>query len=139
MGNLCWMHAQRNLGLRVKESSRPNLGKGLFAVKPFVKNETIAMYTGECPLTKQQIDLRYPGVNADYVMCVNSKNCVDGRKTSSSYARYANHSRNPVVRNAHLGGNSCDSFKVYSTRNIKASKDSPQEIFVDYGKGYKFK
>ena len=44
---LCWQHTRLALGLRVAESTIPNAGKGLFALRDFAKDEWICDYGGD--------------------------------------------------------------------------------------------
>ena len=88
-GTLCWQHLKKQEGLRVKKSTIPGAGLGLFAAKPFAKGKQVAPYVGE-KMTKAQVDKRYKGKTAEYVLCQNKKKCVDARKTNAGAARFAN-------------------------------------------------
>ena len=44
---MCWQHAQKQHGLRVKPSQIHNAGFGLYATKRLAKNARIAPYTGD--------------------------------------------------------------------------------------------
>ena len=133
-GEKCWIHLKSQDNLRVKRSGIANAGLGLYALKKLKKNEKIAAYKGD-HLTKAQFDARYPGKGtAEYVFCGNSKNCIDGRKTSSSVARFSNDARGSRMRNnARLtwDGRRRQAF-------IKASTSIPKdrEILTGYGRTY---
>ena len=92
-GSKCWIHTKRDEGLRIKPSQIPNSGSGLYATKRFAKGDRIADYTGE-KLTRAQVGNRYPGnVTAEYVLCRSDRECFDGRRTNSSFARFSNDAR----------------------------------------------
>ena len=92
-GRKCWIHTKRDEGLRIKPSQIPNSGSGLYATKRFAKGAKIADYTGE-KLTRAQVGNRYPGnVTAEYVLCRSDRECFDGRRTNSSFARFSNDAR----------------------------------------------
>ena len=80
----------------MKQSEIVGAGLGLFTTKPFKKDQKIANYTGE-NLSRAAIERRYPrDRRGEYVLCdgnrLNSR-CVDGKKTNSSVARFANDAR----------------------------------------------
>lgn len=135
MGDYCWIHAQNQLGLRVKDSSIRAAGKGLFATKNFKRGDTIAKYKGEC-ISRREMDRRYPGdMNADYGFC-DGNNCVDAIRTNDGFARFANH-KPWRHASSQITGTTCDTFKLEATKNIRASKKHPKEIFADYGPDYR--
>ena len=135
MGHLCWQHAMRDVGVRVLPSKIPNAGKGLFAVRDFKKGETVAMYhAGPC-MTRDEFETKYPGdLLVEYGLCYGNQ-CSNPYKTNQKYARYANHQRGSM-RNADLVGKSCNTFRIKATKNIKASRKDPMEVYVDYGNEY---
>ena len=57
---MCWIHNIKKYGVRTKESTIPNAGKGLFATRLFRKDSWICPYTGEIT-TMECIHQRYPG------------------------------------------------------------------------------
>lgn len=134
LGDYCWIHAQNELGLRVKDSAIQAAGKGLYATKNFKKGDSIAKYKGEC-MTREEIDRRYPGnTNADYGFC-SGRNCVDAIRTNDGFARFANH-KPWRQASAKLTGRRCDTFRLQAIKNIRADKKHPTEIFADYGPDY---
>ena len=132
-GKLCWQHLKKQEGLRVKPSGIQGAGMGLFTTKPFKKNEKIANYTGE-QMSRTQINQRYPGNTVgEYVLCDGNRSnsrCVDGRKTNSSVARFANDAKGTTQRNnarfLQRG------FGIKAGRNIPANR----EVLVPYGRTY---
>ena len=117
----------------MKKSEIAGAGFGLFTTKPFKKNQKIADYTGE-NLSRAAIERRYPGnTRGEYVLCDGNRptsRCVDGRKTNSGAARFANDSRGTNKRNnarfLQRG------FGIKATQNISPGR----EILVSYGRDY---
>ena len=117
----------RDEGLRVKPSTVPGAGLGLFATKDFRPSDKIAAYTGE-QLTRAAIDERYGDERGEYVLCRDSKRCIDSRATNSSAARYANDSRGTDFRN----NSRFKALRLEASRRIRPG----DEIFVAYGREY---
>jgi len=124
---LCWLHLKRDEGLRIKPSSVPGAGLGLFATEDFRHTDKIAPYTGE-QLTRAAIEERYGDERGEYVLCRDSKRCIDSRATNSSAARFANDSRGTDFRN----NARFRALRLEATRRIRPG----DEIFVAYGKDY---
>lgn len=142
----CWQHEIKEEHLRVKPSTIPHAGKGLFAqdvIKPkpkdankvvFKKGEKIADYGGEV-LTKQQLDKRYPGDSlAVYGLQINKNRYIDARSTKAGVARYANDPRGSgKSANAKLKiSRATNKGKLEATRPIKEN----QEVLASYGREY---
>ena len=130
-GRRCFHHSLRDHNLRVKKSSVPNGGLGLYSgTKPIRKGRTITQYTGE-PLSRAAVDERYPGdVTAQYVLCGSKRKCRDARRTDEpGLGRWANDSRGTKKRN---NAKLTSSYTVKSTRTIPPDT----EIFVSYGPEY---
>ncbi len=130
-GQKCWMHTKKELNLRVKDSTVPHGGLGLFtAEKTYKKGEVITPYTGDL-LTKKQVDTRYPGnTTGEYVLCQNENKCVDGRKTTEKgLGRWANSTYKTKYKS---NAKYTSKFNVTATKTIKPGK----EILVNYGRDY---
>ena len=125
-GTLCWQHGSIKKGLRIKKSGVPGAGLGLFTTREFQKDEHIDTYRGD-KLKQDELDRRYPGdTTAEYVVQVGKKKrYIDGRKTDSSYARWANHKRK---RNNADFGSTKRRVKLEATKKIPANT----EIFTRY-------
>jgi len=121
--------------LKVKKSSLPGAGKGLFTLKDIKKGKIVCEYEGERITWKVATERNDTGIGG-YVYYINKNNCIDAFHFKNTFGRYANdaagvgrikgfrnNSTYDVVRN-----------KVYirATRNIEAGS----EIFVSYGSGY---
>ena len=132
---LCWQHTAMEEGLRVKKSSIPGAGMGLFAAKDIPPNRRIAQYAKKSPYMPAAVDStrlddshRYP-----YLWCTNgnAKRCWNAQSTQSTIARYANGCDRPGnarVCNAKM----VPSGWLKSTQKI--GKGS--EIFFPYGSEY---
>ncbi|ACH46888.1 putative lysine methyltransferase [Feldmannia species virus] len=57
---LCWIHNSQKFGVKIKQSTIPGAGKGLFATRQIPKNTWICPYSGE-ETTMECIHQRYPG------------------------------------------------------------------------------
>lgn len=132
----CFQHNKSLFGLTVKQSTIPASGQGLFAVKPFKKNQTIQMYTGD-RLSQMQIDQRYPNnALAPYAVKVRPQYnqgapYIDARSTQSSIARYANACDRPGNRkpcNAKINA----AARLIATKNINTGR----EVLIPYGPVY---
>ena len=118
--------------LRVKKSTLPGAGKGLFTKKDIAKGERIVEYKGRVTDWK----------NADHdnnftIFMVRRDYVIDARPYKKALAKYANDARGlvrvkGVVNNAEY--EEADDKRIY----ITAIKDIPagSEILVSYGKDY---
>lgn len=57
---VCWLHNCIKYGVKIKDSTIPGAGKGLFATRRLPKDSWICPYSGE-PTTMNCIHQRYPG------------------------------------------------------------------------------
>jgi SET domain-containing protein len=114
----------------VKQSSIPNAGQGLFALKEFKKGAFLADYTGEV-LTKNQLDQRYGPTEQDlapYGFQVSKNKFIDSA-CERGITAYANSS--PGHNNAAFSV-SHGRVRLKATENINVGS----EVFVDYGDDY---
>lgn len=132
-GFYCWQHSTKTLGLRVKKSTIPDAGFGLFTTRDFKKNHKIGDYSGT-RMTKQEVDKKYNGT-AEYVICDRDR-CIDGSDPNSSFVRYINRSeRNKQPNAIYKNMNNNHNISVRTTKRI--SKGS--EIFTRYGRTFHLK
>lgn len=119
--------------LRIKKSTLPGAGKGLFTTEPIARGTRIVEYKGTIT-TWKDADHR-EGANA-YIYYVNRNHTIDAHHHRKALARYANDakglSRVPGILNNctyHIDG-----VRVY----IVAMKAIPagSELLVGYGKEY---
>jgi len=119
--------------LRVKRSSLPDAGKGLFTTKAIKKGTRIIEYKGRVT-TWSEVD-HSKGSNG-YILYVKRHHVIDARPYKKAKGRFANDARGikkikGLVNNADYVE---DGLRVY----IEAKKNIPAgaEILVDYGKEY---
>jgi len=137
--DLCWSHLLQIKHLRIKTSTIPNAGKGLFATDQelgpddivFKKGATICSYEGEL-INADELRRRYGHHTAPYALQLRRDAFIDSA-TERGYASLAN-------RGAAAGQNNAR-FVVYrqsvlmkATKNIR----NGQEILVSYGSAYRF-
>lgn len=119
--------------LKVKTSTLPNAGKGLFTQKPIPKGTRIVEYKGKASTWK---DVEHNEGNNGYIYYVSRNLVLDAANDKTALARYANDARG-LGRVKGITNNS-----EYINENnrvfIEAIKDIPanSEILVPYGPEY---
>lgn len=119
--------------LKIRRSTLPGAGKGLFTTKPIPKGTRIVEYKGKISSWKDA-DTRDGGNG--YIYYVKRYHVIDALPRPKAIARYANDAQG-LIRIKGVSNNSDyveDGLKVY----IESKKDIPanSEIFVGYGKEY---
>lgn len=119
--------------LRVKRSTLPGAGKGLFTTKFIPKGTRIVEYKGKISSWK---DADTQGGGNGYIYYVKRYHVIDALRRPKALARFANDAQG-MMRVKGITNNSDyveDGLKVY----IESKKDIPanSEIFVGYGKEY---
>ena len=111
----------------VKDSSVPNIGKGLFAKRLVRPGDTIGFYEGK-KITDKMSE-REPYISSRYLVYICEDHWIEGQ-IDGNYTRFINHSNKP---NAEL----VTSVRWKSAR-IKALKliRPGDEVFFDYGEDY---
>jgi hypothetical protein len=127
-GQYCWNHLRTIDGLRIKASSIPGAGLGLFAEKDFPALSHLTRYTGDYRRTQ---DGRIGGY---YFLQLTNAKSIDAARTNTDSGRWANDSRaSPFEPNSELVTHpATGSGRLRATRNIKKG----EEIFVAYGPRY---
>ena len=127
----CWIHLQKEDGLRIKKSTIPGVAEGLFATTKKLPSDIIGIYDGI-------VYNKFKG--GDYVVQVNKNKFVDGKDTNSSAVRYSNDCRPGNRKKKQCSGNNAFLSKLYKTTTpiIKANEliKPGQEIFTAYGSSY---
>ncbi len=77
------------MALKVKKSSLPNAGKGLFTTTQIKKGERIIEYLGEI-IDWKEYERRVERDEDGYLFFINKKHCIDAFNTPEHLARYAN-------------------------------------------------
>lgn len=153
-GYYCQVHARDILGLCVKPSTIKNAGLGLFATRPFAKDERIDEYRGDVVEREVYEDEG----RSDYAIDIlDAHYVINAIYSTDSFARYSNDARDKSLNNADLRTDedlveearerrindgegvdekdpegSADQVWLVATRDIKAG----QEIFTSYGTAY---
>jgi len=118
--------------LKIKTSSLPGCGKGLFTRIFIPKGAIITEHTGRISSFKDADD---EGSNA-YLFYVTRNHVIDARKQHDSLARYANDARG--YKRIEGFTNNAKYVVINKRVFITALKDiqPKEEIFVGYGKEY---
>ena len=141
--NLCWSHLLKYKHLRIKHSTIPNAGKGLFAIdnkQPenaiiFKKGDVIADYIGQT-INAQTLRNRYEKHTAPYGIYLKKDTYIDAA-TERGYASLANQAPQSALKNAKFVPN----FRLNPQRvQLKATKEirNGNDILTSYGRSYKF-
>lgn len=138
----CWMHLLSQHNLRIKESSIPGAGKGLFAMSRntpsdgivFQKDQVICRYYGEA-VTQDILQERYGDYTAPYGIHVRGTAFEDAgcKRGIGSLANHAPNSRANARYSYQLHNGSPVSF-IRATKNIR----NGSEVLVNYGRDYNF-
>ena len=119
--------------LKIKRSTLPGAGKGLFTTRFIPKGTRIVEYKGKISSWK---DADHQDGGNGYIYYVKRYHVIDALPRPKAIARYANDARG-MTRVKGITNNSDyveDGLNVY----IESTKDIPanSEIFVGYGKEY---
>lgn len=131
-GYYCYVHNKYRKGLRIKNSTIKNAGRGLYAAKQYKLGQIVSQYQGQ-KLKKRDVDKKYKE-QGDFTVCNGNKPhsiCVDAAVTSSSNGRYAN-TQNTQNNTELKYKNTSKTFRLVATEPIQPQ----QEIFADYGQSY---
>jgi hypothetical protein len=125
------IHLNRDQNLRIKKSTVPSAGLGLFSGdKPIAKNQNVVPYTGQYSPTE---------VGGNYVLEINKKHYINGNRHIDT-AAFANECRQSNKRTNQCSGNNTR-FALNRKKKqawIKTTKVIPPatEVFVPYGEAY---
>ncbi len=135
----CFSHLESLKHLKIKDSTIPNAGKGLFVVDKnknendivFRKNDIICNYNGEL-INNQIRQQRYNGKNAPYAILMNQNDIMDcacKRGVGSLINTFPGHNNASFSVN-----NRNKTVAIKATKNIRNNT----EIFLSYGNSYNF-
>jgi SET domain-containing protein len=119
--------------LKIKKSTLPGAGKGLFTKKLIPKGTRIVEYKGKIT-TWKEVD-HQDGLNA-YIFYINRNHVIDGSKDKKAFARFVNDAKGSKQDSGLI--NNCkyvvEGLQVFleSKKDISAN----QEILAGYGKEY---
>jgi hypothetical protein len=138
---VCWIHSIKKYGLRVKPSTVPDAGKGLFATKEFQEDDWIVPYVGEL-ITENCLVRRYQERTAAYATANGRRTAVDSA-CQRGIASMANgifnangavgplRDHNVVIQNK-VFGEAPHGLWLRATEGIPIGR----ELFVYYGDGF---
>eukprot|EP01031_Cornospumella_fuschlensis_P034910 gene34910-42276_t len=135
----CHSHLGSQLNLRIKDSTLPGAGKGLFAFDRtkggpddivFRAGDKIAQYNGEL-INADELAERYDGHTAPYAVELSKTQAIDSA-CKRGVGSLGN--TNPGGNNATLAISTAN-----KTASIKATKNirNGQEVFISYGRSYR--
>lgn len=124
------------MALKVKKSTLPNAGKGLFTTTPIKKGERIIEYLGEI-IDWKEYEKRVERDEDGYLFFINKKYCIDAFNTPEHIARYANDAQG-LSKVKGLNNNASYEIVDKTRCFIIAKRDiaKGEEIFVSYTKEY---
>lgn len=129
----CYQHSRSKYGVKIAPSGIPGAGSGLFAVRPFKKDENIVPYIGQV-VSGEELDERYGDLTGPYALGIDNYRAVDSA-CRRGLGAWANHQ--PVAQsNARF---------VISSRGpnptvwVRATKNIPvgREVFLNYGRDFR--
>ena len=136
----CFFHLKSIFYLAIKKSTIDGAGRGLFACNGtnnnavvFKKGENIIIYEGE-KINDEEIIRRYERKTAPYAIALKKNTKIDA-SLERSIASHTNHKRQNANCEFIVGrdnGQSC--IKIRALKDIR----NGQELFVNYGRFYKF-
>jgi hypothetical protein len=131
-GQYCWQHRLKIEGLRIKPSTVPNGGLGLYAGREFSRGEQVTIYCGDIIEGNTQAQEEYK--DSKYLLQLKENKSIDAARTNTADGRLVNDARGTVYTNNVLfcisrGGNN---VAIRANRMIKKG----EEIFAAYGRGY---
>jgi hypothetical protein len=123
--NMCWQHLKEKQGFRIKKSTIPNAGLGLFTTKPIARDKKVTDYSGD------KISSNDPNFGNPYVLEIGRHKFIDASKTNEpGLGRWINHK--PIRQaNTKFVVNRGKAY-MKSTKSIPKDK----ELFVPYGSEY---
>ena len=139
----CAQHLAMELHLKIKKSTIPQSGKGLFAYNPrsgpnsiiFRGHEDagdlICMYDGEI-INRAELNRRYKRFTGPYAIQISNNRYEDGAKIRG-VGSYVQHSDDENKINCRLGLIN-HRIAIFATKNIRNGK----ELYCDYGDEYNF-
>ncbi len=121
--------------LKIKKSTLPGAGKGLFTIDDINKDEIVCEYEGELITWDDAIE-RNDENKGGYVYYISDKVCIDAFDYKKTFGRYANDAaglnRVSGLRNNAVYVEKKNKVFIKATRKIKAGS----EVFVSYGRSY---
>ena len=131
IGCLCWNHLARDAGLRVKRSTVPGAGRGLFAERDLEAGADLGVYSG---LEVSGPEALRGDRSGAYALEVKRGLLIDAAPTNAAVTRFANDARGTSKRpNAAFRRNPrTGEVHLKATRRIRRG----EEVLVSYGPAY---
>ncbi len=119
--------------LKIKRSSLPGTGKGLFTQAPISKGEIIAEYKGKVTAWN---DANHDDGKNLYIYYVSRNHVIDANGNKEAFAHFANDAKGPKKVKGLV--NNSEYIEKNKRVFLVATKDIPAkaEVFVGYGKEY---
>lgn len=130
-GEYCWRHLALLGGVRIKNSTIAEAGKGLYAARDFRKGEVVARYTGDIMPDGDAVD---DGHHSRYLLSLTRDTVLDAARTNTAPGR--------MVNDPHGSGKRanvrfcCDQRKRTVTMRAMHSIIKGSELLVSYGRAY---
>ena len=138
ISHLCWNHLQRDKGVRVRKSTVPGAGRGLFVAW------SAGLPAGHnIPYTGDEI-LLPKGVGGPYVLQMKKGHGIDAARRNAGVARFVNDPRGGVDSEGRQRAANCKfvvhtpagtSQRVGSVRTLRPIEKG-EELLIAYGDGY---
>jgi len=133
----CWIHTKAKAGVKIKKSTIPGAGMGLFATKEFRSREKICDYGGKL-MSKEMSDK----IDSGYAVGVSDGKVRDSASTQAGIGRYANTCRTKNKREKDCKGNNAELVESSMGRRVHLETidnkriKKGDEVLVRYGRGY---
>jgi len=137
VAHLCWGHLQRDLGLRVRQSTVQGAGRGLFAARELPANHRV-------PYTGDEIELRADENGGPYVLQTRQGSGIDAARRNCGLGRWVNDPRGATDEQGRPREANCE-FTVHTPRGERQRVAAVrtlrpivrgEELLVRYGSGY---
>jgi hypothetical protein len=138
IAHLCWNHLQRDMGVRVKKSTLPRVGRGLFAASRDLPAGHRIPYTGD------EIELTQEKQGGPYVLQTKVGAGIDAARRNAGLGRWLNDPRGGKDENGRPLQANCEFVvhtppgsrqRVGAVRTLRVLK-SGEELLVKYGEDY---
>ena len=139
VGHLCWSHLQRDIGVRVKPSSVPDAGRGLYVARRsgLPKGHRI-------PYTGDEIDLTRAAAGGPYVLQTKLGTGIDAARRNAGFGRWVNDPRGAIDEAGRPLQANCEfalstppggGQRIAAVRTLRPVSRG-EELLVRYGSGY---
>jgi len=137
VAHLCWNHLQRDVGLRVRESTVPNAGRGLFAARDLPAAHRV-------PYTGDEIELRVDENGGPYVLQTRQGSGIDAARRNCGLGRWVNDPRHATDEQGRPREANCE-WTVHTPRGERQRVAAVrtlrpivrgEELLVRYGDDY---